>query len=137
MRFLRQNFYSIGRSALVSAMCLASLAACSRAPEPKIDSALAARGKQLFATCASCHNIDRKQNSVGPYLVGVYGRKAGSVASFNYSSALKGMNFDWKDDQLLQFLRSPQGFLPGTAMALQGLSESDAKAVIAYLQSRE
>ena len=46
------------------------------------------RGKQLFERrCSGCHALDL--NKEGPRLRGVYGRKAASVADFDYSEALR------------------------------------------------
>src|SRR5439155_26443971 len=51
----------------------------------------AAAGKNDFAACAACHSVDGS-DGVGPHLYGVIGRKAGSVAGFNYSRAFKQAN---------------------------------------------
>ena len=47
-----------------------------------------ADGKALFEKrCGGCHALDRDKE--GPRLGGVYGRTAGTVASFQYSDALR------------------------------------------------
>ncbi len=47
----------------------------------------AERGKVLYQNCTSCHSID--ENDVGPKHRGVLGRRAGTVADYAYSPALK------------------------------------------------
>jgi cytochrome c2 len=61
-------------------------------------------GKDLFEKrCSGCHSLDRDKE--GPRLAGVYGRAAGSVASFNYSDALKNSHITWD----AEFARSMAG----------------------------
>src|SRR5215475_398822 len=51
-------------------------------------------GKQLFTKrCGGCHALDHDQT--GPRLGDVYGRKAGIVATFRYSDAMKATEFTW------------------------------------------
>lgn len=47
-------------------------------------SAGAAKGEHAFAKCALCHAKD-KRNGIGPGLLGIIGRHAGSVPGFRYS----------------------------------------------------
>jgi cytochrome c len=50
----------------------------------------ASRGQRDFRVCAPCHSLKPDRNMTGPSLVGVWGRKAGSLPSFErYSDALK------------------------------------------------
>ena len=49
----------------------------------------AAKGKKLFTKCKACHNADAEKHKVGPYLVGIVGRKAASTDFTKYSKALK------------------------------------------------
>ena len=42
----------------------------------------AEEGKRVFNRCMACHDGKREVNKVGPHLVGVVGRKAGSLESF-------------------------------------------------------
>ena len=39
----------------------------------------AGHGKQVFEQCAACHGADGKGSAAAPPLVGVTGRKAGSI----------------------------------------------------------
>ena len=43
-------------------------------------------GDRLFRnTCGICHTLQPSQNRLGPSLAGIVGRKAGTVAGFDYS----------------------------------------------------
>src|ERR1700757_5175224 len=58
-----------------------------------------ADGKALFEKrCGGCHALDRDKE--GPRLGGVYGRIAGTVASFQYSDALKSSGIKWNEETL-------------------------------------
>jgi cytochrome c len=76
-------------------------------------------------------------NRVGPSLWGVVGRKAGSIAGFNYSAANKNSGVNWSEDVLFTYLEAPQKFMPGTRMAFPGLKKPQDRAdVIAYLKTK-
>jgi cytochrome c len=94
-----------------------------------------AKGAKVFARCKACHEIAKEQNKVGPHLVGILGRKAGAVASFKYSDAMKSSGITWDEATLGQYLENPKGYIPGNKMAFAGLKKSDeVAAVIAYLK---
>jgi len=97
----------------------------------------AARGRILFLRCASCHDISSGPSpKIGPNLKDVVGRKAGSLAGYSYSPAMKAQTFIWDPAHLDLWLTNPSALVPGTAMAFAGLpSETDRQAVIAYLQN--
>jgi cytochrome c len=93
-------------------------------------------GEDLFrAKCVGCHAISC--NRLGPKLVGVIGRKAGSVPDFaSYTPALKNSGLVWSEETLDAFLRDPARTIPGTSMAALGRidSASDRSDLIAYLR---
>jgi cytochrome c len=95
-----------------------------------------ARGRILFLRCSSCHDISSGPSpKIGPNLKDVVGRRAGSLAGYNYSPAMKAQTFVWDPAHLDLWLTSPSTLVPGTAMAFAGLpSETDRQAVIAYLE---
>lgn len=99
----------------------------------------AENGEQVFRQCRACHQIgDGAKNLVGPQLNGVVGRKAGTIEGFSYSQANKdagGKGLVWTEAQLLEYLKAPLQFMPGTKMAYAGLKdEGDRKDLIAYLK---
>jgi cytochrome c len=99
----------------------------------------AGAGAKTFGTfCNSCHSADAPpQNRQGPSLLGVVGRKAGTVADFRYSKAMKAYGKTWTPAALDAYLTAPQKVVPGAAMTFRGLSDSAARAdLIAYLATR-
>jgi cytochrome c len=92
------------------------------------------RGKDLFERrCSGCHARDL--NKEGPRLRGVFGRKAGSVADFEYSEAVKKKAVRWDEASLDQWLTDPDAMAPGTDMAFRLKDADERRAVIAYLKS--
>jgi cytochrome c len=104
---------------------------------PKAD---VAAGQAITAKCASCHQFDPAgTNATGPGLFGVVGRKPGSHPGYTYDQAMEDFaakNPVWTYDLLYQFLKSPQGFIPGVKMTFIGLkAPQDRINVIAYLHT--
>ncbi len=96
----------------------------------------ATKGKVDFITCQTCHSIDAGVNKIGPSLHAVVGRKAGTIAGFNYSTANKDSGITWTPEKLFQYLESPQRVVPGTKMTFAGFTDPQKRAdVIAYLKS--
>ncbi|VAV87547.1 Cytochrome c2 [hydrothermal vent metagenome] len=93
-------------------------------------------GKAAFAQCAVCHTIDKGgPTRIGPNLHGVVGRKAASVAGFQYSSAMKSSGITWTDAELDAFIAGPLKKIPGTKMASAGIPDAAKRAaVIAYMK---
>lgn len=94
-----------------------------------------AKGKQIFNKCMVCHSIEQGVNKIGPSLHGVYGRKAGTLAGYNYTDAMKNSGFTWDEATLDKYLTNPRKVVPGTRMVFVGLpKEQDRLDVIAYLK---
>jgi cytochrome c len=94
----------------------------------------AARGEARFQDCAACHKLDADANNVGPSLHGIFSRKAGELADFRYSPAMKRSGIVWTPETLGQFIADPQAMVPGNRMPFAGLaSASDRADLIAYL----
>lgn len=96
----------------------------------------AAAGERVFNRCRACHVVDQEQNRVGPHLVGLFGREAGSVESFGrYSDAMKNSGITWDEETLKAYIKDPRGYIPGNIMAFPGLGdEEDLDNLIAYLK---
>jgi cytochrome c len=75
------------------------------------------------------------ENKFGPSLAGVFGRKSGTEAGYNYSSAIKGLNVTWDEKTLDEYLRGPGKFVRGTKMVYSVPDEKDRQDVIAYLKT--
>lgn len=84
-----------------------------------------------FAMCTACHaTAANAPKKMGPSLVGVVGRKAGSTPGYSYSPAMTKAGFAWTPEKLEAFLRSPRAAVPGTKMAYAGQSDAKARAGI-------
>jgi cytochrome c len=72
----------------------------------------------------------------GPSLAGVWGRKAGSLQSFErYSPALKASNIVWNEITLDQWLKSPAQFIPNNYMTFAGIADERQRAdLVAFLK---
>jgi cytochrome c2 len=94
----------------------------------------AAAGKEIFGRCRTCHVIDEPSNRLGPHLVGIIGRKAGSIEGYNFSSAMQNAEITWNDETLKAFLSDPSGYIPGNAMQYPPLTdEQEIRDLLAYL----
>jgi cytochrome c len=101
----------------------------------RADATDVAHGEHVFAKCAPCH---AKNNTagLGPGLLGVIGRQAGSTPGFRYSRALKSSNIVWDEKSLDAFITAPQQAVPGTTMPFSGLPDQQERTdLIAYLET--
>jgi cytochrome c len=90
-------------------------------------------GAQIYQRCQLCHSIEH--DLVGPRHLGLFGRKAGSIAGYPYSAAMRNSGIIWSEETLNRFLSGPQAYVPGTRMTFTGLpNEQDRADVIAYLK---
>src|SRR5262245_41385935 len=84
------------RLAVRARFALAVMAAMVIAlPRPSFASGDAAHGESVYRTCLACHSVAK--NGVGPKHDGVFGAKAGSVAGYDYSPALKSSGLVWDE----------------------------------------
>lgn len=93
-----------------------------------------AHGEELYQGCQDCHSLD--SNDVGPKHRGVFGRRAGSVADYSYSAALKNSGITWNEDTLDKWLTDPQKLVPGSKMFFHLDAAQDRADVIEYLKER-
>jgi cytochrome c len=93
-----------------------------------------ARGEARFQDCAACHKLEAGANNVGPSLHGILARKAGEIADFRYSPAIKRSGIVWTPETLDKFITDPQALVPGNRMPYAGMANaSDRADLIAYL----
>ena len=93
----------------------------------------AERGKAVFnKRCTSCHALD--VNREGPKLRGVFGRKAGDVSGFTYSTVLKVSGITWNQDSLDRWLSDTDTMIPENAMGFRVVKAAERSDLIAYLK---
>jgi cytochrome c len=114
-------------------IALATIALLSPAQAQKGD---ASRGQQDFRACAPCHSLESDRNMTGPSLANLWGRKAGSLASFErYSDALKSSGIIWADRALDGWLTDPQRMVPDNDMPFEGIRDGGVRAdLLAFLK---
>lgn len=138
---------------MIAAMPLALLAACGGsgedkqaetpaatsgpAPVPGPAIAAADAAPPAFAICRSCHSVEAGRNGVGPTLHGIVGSKAGDVAGFPFSPALKQSGITWDRQSLDTWLQGPMKMVPGTRMVIAVPDPAKRKAIIDYLEKQK
>jgi cytochrome c len=110
------------RTLIIGAAVLAASASAAAAQS-------AADGEREFAVCRACHQVgDNAENMLGPELNGLDGRKAGSVADYPYSEAMKNSGITWKEATFKQYIKDPQAMVKGTKMPFAGLKDEKKAA---------
>jgi cytochrome c len=94
----------------------------------------ATRGRALFERrCTSCHALDT--NREGPRLRGVYGRRAGSVPDFEYSTSVRSSGLTWTGTNLEKWLTDTDSMIPDNKMGFSVAKAQDRADLIAFLRS--
>jgi cytochrome c len=123
---LKSHAIAVAAGAFALLLAGLTLADVSRAQSP-------GSGKELFEKrCGGCHALDRDKE--GPQLHGVYGRKAGSVESFQYSDALKKSKIFWTEETLERWLTDTDKLVPENDMTFHVEKPEERRAIIAYLK---
>lgn len=95
-------------------------------------------GKRDFARkCSVCHTLEQDgANRAGPTLHGVFGRRAGAVAGYPYSPALRSATIVWTEETISKlFELGPEHYTPGSKMPLQRITDAGQRgALVAYLK---
>ena len=95
----------------------------------------AAHGKLVFEKrCTGCHALNADHE--GPRLAGVYGRRASSIAGFEYSPALRKSGLTWTDATLDPWLTDPDVLVPGNNMEFHVPKADERRDLIAYLKKQ-
>ncbi len=115
----------------------ATAIAAGLAIAPALADGDAKKGEKVFRKCKTCHEISEPKNKIGPHLVGIIGRPAGSVEGFSYSDAMKNSGLTWDVETIAKYMADPKGFIPGNKMVFVGLKkESDVEDLLAYLSAQ-
>jgi cytochrome c len=95
-----------------------------------------ARGQKDFRVCAPCHSLEPDHNMTGPSLANLWGRKAGSLPSFErYSDELKSSGIIWDNRSLDAWLTDPNRMVPDNAMPFDGIKEAEVRSdLLAFLE---
>ena len=106
--------------------------------DPELEAATQAQeqlGKRAFFRCRACHGLSKDETyKIGPHLYGLFGRKAGSVADFNYSPALAASGLVWDRETLGKWLENPAALVPDNTMAYAGTKDNEElEALLVYL----
>ncbi|MBL8572447.1 MAG: c-type cytochrome [Hyphomicrobiaceae bacterium] len=119
--------------ALAAVLTLGGVAAVAAANDEQIK---AEAGKVVFDhKCHVCHDA-KKTSTYGPSLVGVYGRKAGTLPNYAYSDAMKAAGFVWTEETLRAWMANNTGVVPGTRMRHVGVTDpAEQDFIIAYLRA--
>lgn len=110
--------------------CAATLSGAAHAAPVKGN---AVAGEQIYSRCFACHALE--YDRAGPRHCGLFGRKAGTLAGFVYSTALKNSGLVWDEKTLDRFIANPDKTVPGTSMGYSGVADPQERAdLIAYLK---
>lgn len=108
------------------------------APKPAAPAATAPAAKPAaFGICSACHGTTANAPpGLGPNLFGVVGRKAGTAADFDYSTAMKAYGKVWTTETLAAFVLDPSKEVPGNKMDYDGAADAaTARAIADYMAS--
>ncbi len=120
---------TIGRVAAI--VLVGSMTVCASGALAAGDAAAGAKSVKL---CMMCHVMTKGGiSTIGPNLYGVVGRKAGTLAGYSYSPAMKGSGLTWDEATLTKYLMAPSSVVPGTKMIFNGYKQEEAESVAAYL----
>ncbi len=97
----------------------------------------ATKGAKVFKKrCKACHTVKKGKHKVGPSLVGIVGRKAGTADGFKKYKGLKGSDIVWDDAKMDGWLKNPKKFLgKRTTMTFKLKKAGERADVIAYLKT--
>lgn len=98
------------------------------------------RGERVFQHCYACHSVGTEEERLtGPSLRCVVGRRAGTLAGFEFSAAMleagARRGLVWTRETLEAFLVGPQRIVAGTTMWIPSLQAAqDRQDLIDYLE---
>jgi cytochrome c len=96
----------------------------------------AARGERVFnQQCKTCHSLEDGPSITGPTLHGMFGRKAGTAAGFDFSEAMIKSGIVWDETTLAEYTSDPKAKVPDGKMVFNGIKQAGQLAdLVAYLK---
>jgi cytochrome c len=92
---------------------------------------LAAGANQFERRCSQCHDGEKTGgHSKGPFLWNVFGRKAASIAGFEFSDAMKKSGVTWDFATLDYYLADTERAVPGKTMNFPGIRDDALRAAV-------
>jgi cytochrome c len=92
-------------------------------------------GRKLYEDkCLSCHGDAKTEGTLGPSLIGIIGRKAGTGGGAQ-SRAMSESNITWDEATLKEYLAAPSEKVHGTIMPIGVPRAQDRDDLIAYIKS--
>lgn len=112
----------------------------SLTPELKarLEQADVAAGARYFERkCSQCHDGEKTgAHAKGPLLWNVFGRRAGTIAGFAFSPAMKAVGVVWDFATLDYYLADTERAVPGRAMDFAGVADPLLRAAVVLHLSR-
>lgn len=104
----------------------------------RLKQADAAAGARYFERkCSQCHDgVKTGAHAKGPLLWNVFGRRAGTVAGFEFSPAMKATGVVWDFATLDYYLADTERAVPGRAMDFVGIADPGLRAAVVLHLSR-
>jgi len=116
------------RKLTISALALAASTGAALAQD-------VATGETSFRKCQPCHDVgEEAKNKLGPALNGLDGRKAGTVAGYDFSDADKNSGIVWSEATFTEYVQDPAAKMPGTKMFFSTKNEKEIGDLWAYLK---
>lgn len=90
------------------------------------------RGAQVWRACAVCHSLEPGDNTrAGPTLHGIFDRRIGTEAGYDYSEALRALDIIWTPRTVAElFEYGPEAYTPGSRMPEQRLPDPQDRAAL-------
>jgi len=94
-------------------------------------------GATVFRACAACHSLQPEDGSrAGPNLHGLFGRRIATLPGYNFSPALRQLDFVWTREAAAKLFEvGPAIYTPGTKMPEQRIGRAeDREALVNFLE---
>jgi len=111
--------------------------AANRTAEDPLAAYAADPGATVFRACAACHTLKPEDGSrAGPTLHGLFGRRIATLPGYNFSPALRQLDFVWTRETVAKLFEiGPAAYTPGTKMPDQRIGRAeDREALVNFLE---